>query len=61
MLSVLAVDPFSLAGLIFFLYTFITGIYIVYDLRYMEIPDQALIPGITLALIALLILIIDPR
>ena len=37
---------FSAAHILILLLGFITGVYILYDLRYMEIPDQIMIPGI---------------
>ena len=40
---------------LFLFWSFITAIYIVYDLRYMEIPDQVLIPGIYGTLLLLIL------
>lgn len=34
-------------------YWFVTTIYVIYDIRYMEIPDQILIPGIIVTLVLL--------
>ncbi|MDD2693981.1 MAG: prepilin peptidase [Candidatus Gracilibacteria bacterium] len=42
----LELEPLSVEMLIFLILGFITGIYILYDARYMEIPDQIMIPGI---------------
>lgn len=39
---------------IFIFWGFITGVYILYDIRYMEIPDQILVPGIYGTLLVLL-------
>lgn len=39
-------DFFSWEMFLLFIIGFITGIYILYDIRYMEIPDQIMIPGI---------------
>lgn len=38
---------------IFIFWTFTTWVYLIYDLRYMEIPDQILIPAILLTLVLL--------
>jgi hypothetical protein len=40
---------------IFLFWTFVTGVYILYDLRYMEIPDQIMVPGILITVIFLLL------
>jgi prepilin signal peptidase PulO-like enzyme (type II secretory pathway) len=40
---------------IFLFWTFVTGVYILYDLRYMEIPDQIMVPGILITAIFLLL------
>ena len=40
---------------IFLFWTFVTGVYILYDLRYMEIPDQIMVPGILITAILLLL------
>jgi prepilin signal peptidase PulO-like enzyme (type II secretory pathway) len=40
---------------IFLFWTFITGVYTLYDLRYMEIPDQIMVPGILITVIFLLV------
>lgn len=37
--------------LLLIVFWFITGIYILYDIRYMEIPDQMMVPALYLALI----------
>lgn len=37
---------FSSSHILILITGFITGVYILYDLRYMEIPDQIIIPGI---------------
>lgn len=39
---------------VFLFWTFVTGIYIIYDLRYMEIPDQIMVPAILITLIFVL-------
>lgn len=39
---------------VFLFWTFVTGIYIIYDLRYMEIPDQIMVPAILITLIFIL-------
>jgi hypothetical protein len=48
---VIGIDPMSshMAMLLFF--GFVTGVYILYDIRYMEIPDQILIPAIYLLIL----------
>jgi prepilin signal peptidase PulO-like enzyme (type II secretory pathway) len=40
---------------IFLFWTFVTGVYILYDLRYMEIPDQIMVPGILITAIFILL------
>lgn len=42
----LGFDPISIQTLILLILGFITGVYILYDARYMEIPDQIMIPWI---------------
>ncbi len=53
--SSLSVPIFSPGALLLLIFAFITSIYIWYDILYMEIPDQALIPGIYLALATLFV------
>lgn len=38
--------PFSIEHILFLFLGFITWVYVIYDLLYMEIPDQILVPGI---------------
>lgn len=38
--------PTDIMWWIFIVWWFITGVYILYDMRYMEIPDEVMIPGI---------------
>jgi hypothetical protein len=40
---------------IFLFWTFITGVYVIYDLRYMEIPDQIMVPTLLITLMLILI------
>ena len=40
---------------IFMSWGFVTSLYIVYDIRYMEIPDQALIPWILISMLTLIL------
>ncbi len=40
--------PFSLSHFVILAMGFVTGVYMLYDLRYMEIPDQIIVPGIYL-------------
>lgn len=35
---------------VFLFWTFVTAIYVIYDIRYMEIPDQIVVPGIIITL-----------
>lgn len=46
-------DPISLQTWLLLFLGFITWVYIIYDTRYMEIPDQIMIPGIGIYLILL--------
>ncbi len=41
-------DIFDTKTLFLMLFGFITGVYILYDIRYMEIPDQIMIPSLLL-------------
>lgn len=50
----LGFPPIGTELLILLIFWFITGVYILYDARYMEIPDQIIVPGIILSLIILL-------
>lgn len=40
---------------LFLFWTFVTWVYVIYDLAYMEIPDQILIPWILITIIALVL------
>lgn len=42
--------PFDIMWYIFLFWGFVTGVYILYDLRYTEIPDQIIVPGIYITL-----------
>ncbi len=44
-------DPISSEMFLLLIFSFTTGVYILYDLRYMEIPDQIMVPVIYLLLI----------
>lgn len=46
----IGIDPLSGEMILLLLFAFTTGVYILYDLRYMEIPDQMMIPMIYLLL-----------
>lgn len=46
---------FSLVSLTLLFWVFVTGIYMVYDLKYMEIPDQIMIPGLWSVLVITII------
>ena len=46
----MGIDPVSSEMLLLLLFAFTTGVYILYDLRYMEIPDQIMVPAISLLL-----------
>lgn len=47
----IGIEPMSIAMLLLLFFGFVTGIYILYDIRYMEIPDQLLIPAIYILLL----------
>lgn len=40
---------------LFLFWAFVTGVYIIYDISYMEIPDQIIVPGILITLIAIFV------
>jgi uncharacterized membrane protein len=46
----IGIDPISSEMFLLLIFGFTTGVYILYDLRYMEIPDQIMIPIIYLLL-----------
>ncbi len=46
----IGIDPVSMEMLLLLLLAFTTGVYILYDMRYMEIPDQMMVPVIYLLL-----------
>jgi hypothetical protein len=46
----LDIDIISMKSLFLIFFGFVTGIYILYDLRYMEIPDQIMVPAILIIL-----------
>jgi prepilin signal peptidase PulO-like enzyme (type II secretory pathway) len=46
--------PLSLQWAIWYFFWFVTGVYVLYDIKYMEIPDQILVPGIWISLILLI-------
>ncbi len=46
----LNIDLLSLEMLLLLIFGFITGVYILYDIRYMEIPDQIMVPALWLLL-----------
>lgn len=46
----LDIDLLSLEMILLLVFGFITGIYILYDVRYMEIPDQIMVPALSLLL-----------
>jgi hypothetical protein len=46
----LDIDIISMKSLFLIFFGFVTGVYILYDLRYMEIPDQIMIPALSLLL-----------
>lgn len=52
--------PISLQTLWILILWFITGVYVLYDVRYMEIPDQIVVPGIVWLFILQWILFIYP-
>lgn len=39
---------------VFLFWSFVTGVYVLYDLRYKEIPDQIMIPALLIVLISLI-------
>ncbi|MBC7504031.1 prepilin peptidase, partial [Candidatus Gracilibacteria bacterium] len=43
---IIGIDILSIEMLLLLGFGFITGVYILYDLRYMEIPDQIMVPAI---------------
>ena len=47
----IGIDVGSIKMLLLLLFGFVTGVYVLYDLMYMEIPDQIMIPTIYLLLI----------
>jgi hypothetical protein len=44
----LDIDLISMKSLFLIFFGFVTGTYILYDLRYMEIPDQIMVPAIVI-------------
>ncbi len=42
----IGLDPIGSEFLLLLIFSFITGVYILYDIRYMEIPDQIMVPAI---------------
>ncbi len=48
-------DPVSWGTSLFLILWFITGIYVFYDIRYMEIPDQIMIPSIVWYIILIIL------
>ena len=42
----LDIDLLSMHMLLLLLLGFVTGVYMLYDIRYMEIPDQIMVPAI---------------
>ena len=44
----LDIDIISMKSLLLLFFGFVTGTYILYDLRYMEIPDQIMVPAIAI-------------
>lgn len=53
LISRLGIPLVSVWALWILVLLFITALYVIYDVLYMEIPDQALVPGIILSLIVL--------
>lgn len=53
-------DIISIGAWILFFLTFVTWLYILYDIRYMEIPDQIMIPWIYLYLLLLIVWLFIP-
>lgn len=47
----LNIDIYSTKFVLLLFFGFVTGVYILYDIRYMEIPDQIMIPAILLLII----------
>ncbi len=47
----LDIDIISMKSLFLIFFGFVTGVYILYDLRYMEIPDQIMVPVISFLII----------
>lgn len=47
----IGIDPMSSTMILLLFFGFVTGVYILYDIRYMEIPDQILIPAIYILLL----------
>lgn len=46
----IGIDPISPEMLLLLVFGFATGVYILYDIRYMEIPDQIMVPMILILL-----------
>ena len=46
----LDIDIISMKSLFLIFFGFVTGTYILYDIRYMEIPDQIMVPAIFILL-----------
>lgn len=46
----LGIDIISMKSMFLLFFGFVTGVYILYDLRYMEIPDQIMVPAIVILL-----------
>jgi uncharacterized membrane protein len=46
----LSIDLLSSEMFLLLIFGFVTGVYILYDVRYMEIPDQIMVPVLYLLL-----------
>ena len=47
----IGLDPLGLKMILLVGFWFVTGVYVLYDMRYMEIPDQIMVPAIYLLLL----------
>jgi hypothetical protein len=47
----LGIPILSIEMVLLLFFGLVTGIYILYDIRYMEIPDQIIVPAISLLLL----------
>ncbi len=47
----IGLDPIWLKMLLLLIFGFVTGVYILYDIKYMEIPDQIMVPSILILIL----------